>query len=83
MVLVIFAVLFILFRNLRGVLIPMGFVFTALIWTFGLMAWTGTPLSILTMIVPVFVISTLSLLRYVIRDNPGILKTVRTYGLMS
>ena len=29
----------------------------ALVWTFGLMAWTHTPLSLLTMIVPVFLIA--------------------------
>jgi uncharacterized protein len=50
-------VLFLLFRNLRGILIPSGTVLISLIWTFGLMAWTGTPLSLLTMIVPVFLIA--------------------------
>jgi diguanylate cyclase (GGDEF)-like protein len=50
-------ILFSFFRNLRGILIPSGTVLIALIWTFGLMAWTGTPLSLLTMIVPVFLIA--------------------------
>ncbi len=50
-------ILFLFFRNLRGVLIPSGAVLIALTWTFGLMAWTGTPLSLLTMIVPVFLIA--------------------------
>ncbi|MBW2202915.1 MAG: MMPL family transporter [Deltaproteobacteria bacterium] len=50
-------ILFLFFRNLRGVLIPTGAVLIALTWTFGLMAWTGTPLSLLTMIVPVFLIA--------------------------
>ncbi|MFO7601170.1 MAG: efflux RND transporter permease subunit [Candidatus Desulfacyla sp.] len=50
-------ILFLFFRNLRGILIPSGTVLIALIWTFGLMAWTGTPLSLLTMIVPVFLIA--------------------------
>ena len=54
--LVIVAVLFTLFRNLLGILIPVGFVFISLIWTFGLMAWTGTPLSMLSILVPIFVI---------------------------
>ncbi len=49
--------LFLLLRNLRGVLIPAGSVLIALIWTFGLMAWTGTPLSLLIMIVPIFLIA--------------------------
>lgn len=50
-------VLIILFRNFRGMLIPAGSVLMALIWTFGLMALTDTPLSMLTMIVPIFVIA--------------------------
>ena len=50
-------ILLLFFRNLRGVLIPAGAVLIALTWTFGLMAWTGTPLSLLTMIVPVFLIA--------------------------
>ena len=49
--------LFLLFRNLSGVLIPAGSVLIALIWTFGLMAWTDTPLSLLIMIVPIFLIA--------------------------
>ena len=55
--LLIALILFLLFRNLRGVVIPTGSVLIALIWTFGLMAWTGTPLSLLTMIVPIFLIA--------------------------
>ena len=55
--LLIALVLFLLFRNLRGVLIPAGSVLIALIWTFGLMAWTAVPLSLLIMIVPIFLIA--------------------------
>ncbi|MCF8061486.1 MAG: MMPL family transporter, partial [Deltaproteobacteria bacterium] len=55
--LVIAVILFLFFRNLRGVLVPAGSVLLALAWTFGLMAWTGTPLSMLTMIVPIFIIA--------------------------
>jgi len=55
--LLIALILFLLFRNLRGVLIPAGSVLIALVWTFGLMAWTGTPLSLLIMIVPIFLIA--------------------------
>jgi len=55
--LVIAGILFLFFRNLRGVLIPGGSVLVALTWTFGLMAWTGVPLSMLTMIVPIFIIA--------------------------
>ena len=50
-------ILFLFFRNLRGVLIPAGSVAIALIWTFGLMAVTRTPLSLMTMIVPIFLIA--------------------------
>jgi predicted RND superfamily exporter protein len=50
-------VLFLLFRDVRSVLIPAGSVLLALIWTFGVMAWTGTPLALLTMIVPIFLIA--------------------------
>ena len=55
--LVMALILFCFFRSVRAVLIPVGSVLVALTWTFGLMAWTGTPLSMLTMIVPVFVIT--------------------------
>ncbi|NNG06156.1 MAG: MMPL family transporter, partial [Desulfobacteraceae bacterium] len=55
--LVIACVLFFFFRNLRGILIPVGSVLIALIWTFGLMGFTRTPLAMLTMIVPIFLIA--------------------------
>ncbi|MFC1824918.1 RND family transporter [Thermodesulfobacteriota bacterium] len=55
--LLICLILFLLFRNLRGVLIPAGAVLIALIWTFGIMAWSGTPISMLTVIVPIFIIA--------------------------
>ncbi len=55
--LVIAGILFLCFRNLRGILIPAGSVLLALTWTFGLMAWTGVALSMLTMIVPIFIIA--------------------------
>jgi diguanylate cyclase (GGDEF)-like protein len=44
-------------RYFRGVFIPSGSVLIVLIWTFGLMAWTDTPLSMLTMVVPIFLIA--------------------------
>jgi len=50
-------ILFCLFGNLPGVLVPTGSVLMALIWTFGLIAWSRTPLSMLTMIVPIIVIA--------------------------
>lgn len=54
---VIALVLFVLFRNLHCLLLPLGSVLTAVIWTLGLMAWSGTPISMLTLIVPVFLIA--------------------------
>ncbi|MGD8961525.1 MAG: MMPL family transporter [Desulfobacterales bacterium] len=50
-------ILFCLFRKLRYVLIPLTCVGFALVWTFGFMALLRIPLSILTMIVPVFLIA--------------------------
>jgi diguanylate cyclase (GGDEF)-like protein len=50
-------VLFFFLRNITRIFIPLGSVLMALIWTFGLMAFTATPLSMLTMIVPVFLLA--------------------------
>ncbi|MGD9236920.1 MAG: MMPL family transporter [Desulfobacterales bacterium] len=55
--LLIAIILFCLFRKPRYILIPLACVGFALIWTFGLMALLRIPLSILTMIVPVFLIA--------------------------
>ena len=55
--LIITVILFFLFRNLACLLLPLTCVTLALVWTFGLMALTNTPLSMMTMIVPVFLIA--------------------------
>lgn len=55
--LLIAVVLFLLFRHPLGVVMPLSCVLLALIWTFGLIAAAGIPLSMLTMIVPVFLIA--------------------------
>jgi predicted RND superfamily exporter protein/GGDEF domain-containing protein len=55
--LVVALILFLLFRNGRDVLLPLASVSLALIWTLGFIAMTGLALSILTMIVPVFLIA--------------------------
>jgi hydrophobe/amphiphile efflux-3 (HAE3) family protein len=55
--LLITIILFCLFRKLRYILIPLTCVGLALVWTFGLMALLRIPLSMLTMIVPVFLIA--------------------------
>ena len=55
--LIIAVILFYLFRKLQYILIPLVCVGLALIWTFGLMAFLRIPLSMLTMIVPVFLVA--------------------------
>ena len=55
--LLIAIILFFLFRKFRYILIPLTCVGLALIWTFGLMALLRIPLSMLTMMVPVFLIA--------------------------
>ena len=55
--LLIAVILFAVFRKLKYVLIPIACVGLALAWTFGLMAFIRVPLSMLTMIVPVFLIA--------------------------
>jgi len=55
--LIITVILFFLFRNIACLLLPLTCVALALVWTFGLMALTNTPLSMMTMIVPVFLIA--------------------------
>ena len=55
--LLIALVLFLLYRKLIYVILPLGCVGIALVWNFGLMSLTGIPLSMLTMIVPVFLIA--------------------------
>jgi predicted RND superfamily exporter protein len=54
---VIALVLVLLFRNPHCLLLPLGSVTLAGIWTLGLMALSGTPVSMLTLIVPVFLIA--------------------------
>ncbi len=50
-------VLLYLFRSFVCLLLPMASVTITLVWTFGLLGWTHTPLSMTTMIVPVFLIA--------------------------
>jgi hypothetical protein len=54
---VMMVILLLLFSNIFLMLIPLATVLVTLIWTFGLMAWCQIPLSMLTMIVPVFLIA--------------------------
>ena len=54
---IIALILLALFRNIACLVLPLAAVLTAQVWTFGLMAWLGVPISMLTMIVPVFLIA--------------------------
>ncbi len=55
--LLIAILLIFIFRNVVNLFLPLVCVSFSLVWTFGLMAATGIPLSMLTMIVPVFLIA--------------------------
>ena len=55
--LLIAIIFFFLFRKPRYILIPLVCVGLALVWTFGLMAFLQIPFSMLTMIVPVFLLA--------------------------
>jgi hypothetical protein len=57
MVLVIVGFLFLFFRRWSGIIIPLCVVGSAMISTIGLMAATGTPISIMTNILPAFIVS--------------------------
>ncbi len=57
MMLVIVGFLFLLFRRISGVIIPIIIVNAAMVSTLGLMALTRTPLSIMTNILPAFLVS--------------------------
>ncbi len=54
---IIGVVLWLVFRRLCYLVLPLACVLVCLCWTFGLMAWSGVPVSMLTMIVPVFLIA--------------------------
>lgn len=54
---VIALILFLLFRNVACLVLPLMTVILAQIWTFGLMAWLRIPLSMMTMVVPIFLIA--------------------------
>lgn len=55
--LLITLILSILFRCRIGLIPPLTSIIVTLIWTFGLMGWMQIPLSMMTMIVPVFLIA--------------------------
>ncbi len=55
--LMIAVILFYLFRKVQYVLLPLAAVGLALVWTLGFMTYLRIPLSMLTMIVPVFLVA--------------------------
>lgn len=55
--LAISAMLFVLFRTLRGVLLPLSVVVIALVWTAGVMAGLGIPLYTISTMLPVILIA--------------------------
>jgi len=55
-IVVIILVLYISFKTMRGVLLPLTVVVISTIWTMGLMGYTNTPLSIVSNIVPVILL---------------------------
>ncbi|MDX2470715.1 MAG: MMPL family transporter [SAR324 cluster bacterium] len=57
-VVVIFLILAISFKSLRGVVIPLITVILSIIWTLGSMATVGTPLTALSSILPVVLLAT-------------------------
>jgi hydrophobe/amphiphile efflux-3 (HAE3) family protein len=45
------------FRSVRGLVLPLVAIGMALVWTLGLMGWTGTPISLVSNIVPPLIIT--------------------------
>jgi len=70
-------VLFVFLRSVGRVLISIGSVLMSLVWTFGLMSWTATPLSMLTLIVPVFLLAVGT--AYCMYTIPAYLRAVKQY----
>lgn len=54
---VVVAVLFLSFQSLRGVLLPLGVVLVALVWTMGLMALVGAKLTMISTFMPVLLVA--------------------------
>lgn len=56
-ILVVIAILYFSFRNIRGIVLPLLIVIVTAIWTVGLMGYFGTPLSNISNIMPIIIIS--------------------------
>jgi len=69
--------LFLFLRSVGKILVPLGSVLMGLVWTFGLMSLTGVPLSMLTMIVPVFLLAVGT--AYCMYTFPAYLRATKEY----
>lgn len=56
-ILIIIVVLYLSFRSLRGVLLPLGNVILSVIWAMGLMGWLNQAISNATMVLPIILIA--------------------------
>ncbi|HKM42989.1 MAG TPA: outer membrane lipoprotein-sorting protein [Limnochordia bacterium] len=56
-VMVIGVVLYLIFRSILGVLIPLVTVGASVIWTVAIMIWQGIPISLVTMVMPVILVT--------------------------
>jgi predicted RND superfamily exporter protein len=56
-VLLVIIVLTVSFRCMRGVLLPLGVIALAVVWTVAALAWSGRPLKVTTVILPSLLIS--------------------------
>lgn len=56
-ILIIAITLYLSFKTLRGVLLPLGNVVITVVWAMGLMGWLGQPISMATMIMPIILIA--------------------------
>lgn len=55
--LIIFLLLLVIYRNLRGILLPLSVVIFSVLWTLGLMATLGVPMSHSTEILPILIMA--------------------------
>ncbi len=56
-ILLVAVLLWLIFRSLTVTIVVLGTVVSAFVWTIGLMGWLQIPLSMMTMVVPVFLIA--------------------------
>lgn len=56
-VLIIVVVLYLSFRSVRGVLLPLGNVILSVVWAMGLMGWLNQSISTATMVLPIILIA--------------------------